>query len=275
MKKSLLIISSFVFCAILCSPALAQKNTSCGADVTNLSVSLYKYTDATLTSTFKLQPDQVYADGSPVPYVTQKTGGNRITAQLQVNNCTFDFTLNLNLSSRYIKVDIPDMTTTAWFFNFDRVASVPITDGGTPFQNWCNGGVQKNANGSIAKNADGNYQDVYAPCGQEFDAIGNVRYFARRSAGFDLANTFSLRYQNSAIDAKSTLADNTVLVKVYHPDASTWELVPDTSSFTYASGGVFTPGTGEVSAVIDSTSNPAAVVSNPIMPFRIVVRKLQ
>ena len=273
MKKCLLLISSFVVCTILSSEALAQRNSSCGSDVTNLSVSIYKYTDSTLTNTFKLQPDQVYADGSPVPYVTQKTGGNRITAQLQINNCTFDFTLNLNSSSRYINVNIPDTPTTAWFFNFDRVASVPLTDGGTPYQNWCNGGVQRNANGSIAKNADGNYQDVYAPCGEEFDANGNLRHFARRSAGFILANSFSLRYQNSAIDGLSTLADNTVLVKVYHPDPSSWELVPDTSSFTYAAGGVFTPGTGEVSAVIDSGNN--TVISHPIMPFRIVLRKLQ
>ena len=87
--------------------AKGQGQTTCGTDVTNLSVSIFKYTDASNTTTYNLQPDQTYADGSPVPYVTQKTGSNKIDAKFQVNNCTYDFTMNLAFSKRYMTYIFP------------------------------------------------------------------------------------------------------------------------------------------------------------------------
>ena len=40
-----------------CAPTFAQKRVSCGTDITNLSISIFKYTDATITTTFNLWPD--------------------------------------------------------------------------------------------------------------------------------------------------------------------------------------------------------------------------
>src|SRR6185436_16111281 len=66
---------------------------SCGADVTNLSISIYKYTDATNTTTYNMQPDATYADGSPVPYISGKSRGQNIDGRFQISNCTYDLTL--------------------------------------------------------------------------------------------------------------------------------------------------------------------------------------
>src|SRR5258706_10654946 len=60
----------------------------CGSDITNLSISIYRYTDATRTTTYNLQPDLVNADGSPVPYVSGKSKGQTVDGRFQISNCT-------------------------------------------------------------------------------------------------------------------------------------------------------------------------------------------
>ena len=180
--------------------------------------------------------------------------------------------MNLSGSSRYINVLLPTGATTAWFFNFDRIASVPVTEGGTAFGIWCNGGVQKNTDGSIAL-VNGLRQDVYAPCGVD----GDGKNFARRNVGFSLANNYDLRFQNSPIDS-GRLANDTALVKVYHPDANTWILEPDIQAYTFAD--YVTPAgvlgeLGEWAALLyNPNSGTSSEVGKFIMPFRMVVTKM-
>ena len=114
----------------------------CGTDVTNLSVSIFKYTDTTNTTTYNLWPDLTYSDGSPVPYVSGKSKGNTIDGRFQISNCTYDLTLNLNFSNRYFSWKFPagsvvGTSANSAGFNIDRVGDLPITDGGPVFLNWC------------------------------------------------------------------------------------------------------------------------------------------
>src|ERR1043165_5879752 len=69
--------------------------SACGSDVNNLSVSIYKFTDATNTTTYNMWPDLTNADGSPVPYISGKVRGDTIDGRIQVANCTYDLTLNM------------------------------------------------------------------------------------------------------------------------------------------------------------------------------------
>ena len=95
------------------------------------------------------------------------------------------------------------------FFNMDRVATVPITDGGSAFLNWC----------SIST-------DNYAGCG-----VGANGYFLRRAFGstIDSRNRYHLRFNYSPLDNNSflTLSAGTAFVKVYHADALTWMMMPE------------------------------------------------
>ena len=118
------------------------KQASCGTDVTNLSISIYKFTDATNTTTYNMWPDQTNPDGSPVPYVSGKSKGQSIDGRFQIDNCTYDLTLVLSLSKRYFTWKFPDgsvvgTSANSTGFNIDRVGNVPITDGGTNYLNWC------------------------------------------------------------------------------------------------------------------------------------------
>ena len=232
--------------------------TSCGTDVTNLSVSIFKYTDATNTTTYNLQPDLTNADGSPVPYVSGSSKGNTIDAKFQVSNCTYDFTLNLSRSSRYMTYIFPagsplGSTVNFGFFNMDRVADVPITDGGANYLNWC----------STA-------QDNYGGCG-----IDGTGYFVRRAYGstLDRNNVYHLRFNYSPLDNNTgiTLAAGTAYVKVYHTDANTWTLIPD--QITPPSGVTDPNATaGEWSVLLNVSTQ--TVVSYQKTPFKIVVKKL-
>lgn len=249
---------SLLACVLLCLglsvSASAQKPASCGADVTNLSVSIYKYTDTTNTTTYNLQPDLTNADGSPAPYISGKSRGQTIGGKFQISNCTYDFTLYLNSSNRFMTYKFPDgsalgTSVNFGFFNIDRVADVPITDGGPAFQNWCNTAT-----------------DNYAGCG--VDANG---YFVRRAYGstIDSQNRYHLRFNYSPLDNNGTsLAVGTAYVKVYHTDATTWTLMPEV---TQPPPGVV--GTdGEWSVLLD-ISIPA-VLSYQKTPFKILVKKL-
>jgi len=235
--------------------AKGQGQTSCGTDVTNLSVSVFKYTDATNTTTYNLQPDLTFADGSPMPYITGKTRGNNIVAKFQIDNCTYDFTLGLGFSNRYMTYKFIDgsvlgSSVNFGFFNMDRVANVPITDGGSVFLNWCTTAT-----------------DNYGGCG--VDANG---YFVRRAYGstIDSQSRYHLRFNYSPLDNGTglPLAAGTAYVKVYHTDVNTWMMMPDVVS---PPPGVL--GTdGEWSALIDNSI--PAVVNYQKTPFKIVVRRL-
>lgn len=231
--------------------------SACGTDVTNLSVSIYKYTDASNTITYNMQPDATYADGSPVPYVSGKTRGQNIDARFQISNCTYDLTLNLNFSNRYFTWKFPagsvvGTSANSSGFNIDRVGSVPITDGGPSYLNWC-----------------GSANDNYGGCG-----VDGAGYFVRRSFGsaIDLSGsrTYGLRFNYSPIDNVNQIAAGTAYVKVYHNDANTWIIIPEK---TPPPPGV-TGTDGEWSVLIDRNTNPATVAGYQKMPLKILVKKL-
>jgi hypothetical protein len=248
-----LLIVGLVLCFGQFVSGQGQKRSSCGTDVTNLSVSILKYTDATNTTTYNLQPDLTYTDGSPVPYVTGSSKGNTIDAKFQVSNCTYDFTLNLLRSSRYMTYIFPagsplGSTVNFGFFNMDRVADVPITDGGSAYLNWC-----------------GTATDNYAGCGVDADG-----YFVRRAYGSMLDNGYRLRFNYSPFDNETgiTLAAGTAYVKVYHTDANTWVMIPEQVPPPPGVTGT----DGAWSALINL--NTLTVVSYQNTPFKIVVKKL-
>lgn len=228
---------------------------SCGVDVTNLSISIYKFTDATNTTTYNLQPDITNADGSPVPYVSGKSKGQSIDGRIQVDNCTYDLTLNLNFSKRYFTWKFPNGSVVgtsfnSTFFNIDRVGSVPVTDGGANFLNWCSSAT-----------------DNYAGCGVDSDG-----YFVRRAmgSGMDLSGSqnYGHRYNYSPIDNQFPTATGTAYVKIYHPDANTWIITPD---IVPPPPGV-TGTDGEWSVILDR--NTGAVQSYQKTPMKIVVKRI-
>jgi hypothetical protein len=234
--------------------------TSCGTDVTNLSISVVKYTDASNTTTYNMWPDLTNADGSPVPYVSSKVKNQVIDGRIQVSNCSYDLTLNMGSSKRYFIWKFPAGSVAASLmstsvnsigFNIDRVGSVPITDGGANFLNWC-------SNGS----------DNYAGCGVDGDG-----YFVRRSMGSAMLNyAYGNRYNYSTIDNVLPMAAGTAHVKIYHPDANTWII---TAEQVAPPPGVTDPNAtaGEWSVLLDRSTSPDTVAGYQKMPFKIVVTK--
>ncbi len=265
MRKSLLLaVSLAAFTLIPAVSAKAGKPVSCpGGDVTSLTVTI----DGSAGNS-------ILSDGKG-PYVnTSKT-----SLAFQVSNCTYDLVMNLGTGASNRKINViglPIGTTTAWDFNFDRIASVPVTDGGTAYTNWCNGGVVRSTDGKIvALNSDGNRQDNYAPCSS--DGGG---YFARRNVGFGLAGSYGLRFQNSPVDGSSQLANDTALIKVYHPNANTWILEPDDqayifSDYTTPSGDFdYSLGNGEWADLLNTPNGGTTYVYGKYkMPFKITVTK--
>jgi len=241
-------------------PAFAQKTVSCGADITNLSISIYKYTDATNTTTYNMWPDQTNADGSPVPYVSGGIKGQRgqsIDNRIQVSNCTYDLTLNLSGSKRYFTWKFPDgsvlgTSVNTAGFNIDHFGTVPITDGGAAFLNWCS-------------SAD----DNYGGCGVD----GSGVYFVRRAMGsaiFPGGNaSYGLRFNYSPIDEVQTTAVGTAYVKIYHPDANTWTVIPDQVPPPPNVTGT----DGEWSVLLDKSTNPGSPVNYQKTPLKILVKR--
>lgn len=229
--------------------------TSCGTDITSLSISIYKYTDATNTTTYNLWPDLTNADGSPVPYVSGKVKGKSIDGRIQISNCSYDLTLGMN-TGRYFTWKFPTgsivgASQNSSSFNIDRVGSVPVTDGGAAFLTWCSGGA-----------------DNYAGCG-----VDDGGYFVRRSMGSAILNfAYGVRFNYSTIDNVATMAAGTAHVKVYHPDASTWIIMPEQ---VLPPSGVIDPNAtaGEWSVLLDRSTTPDTVAAYQKMPFKIVVTK--
>jgi len=225
---------------------------SCGTDVTNLSISVFKYTDATNTTTYNLWPDLTNSDGSPVPYVSGKSKGQTIDGVFQIDNCSYDLTLNLYFSRRFMTYKFPGgspLGTSAdfTFFNMDRVGNVPITDGGSTFLNWCNTAT-----------------DNYGGCG--IDANG---YFVKRSYGsgqMDQQNLYHLRFAYSPIDNVNQIAAGTAYIKVYHMDANTWMIMPEQVSPPPSVTGT----DGEWSVLLYN----GTVAGYQKTPFKILVKKL-
>jgi hypothetical protein len=223
---------------------------SCGSDVTNLSIIIFKYTDATNTTTYNMQPDLTYADGSAVTYVSGKSKGQNIDGRFQIDNCTYDLSLNLNLSKRYFTWKFPNGSVVGTSFNtasfnIDRVGNVPVTDGGSNFLNWCSAAT-----------------DNYGGCGIDGDG-----YFVRRSMG-SMIDAYGLRYNYSPIDNHFPTATGTAYVKVYHADANSWTIIPDTVPPPPGVTGT----DGPWSVIIDRTTG--AVQSYQKTPMKIVVKKL-
>lgn len=230
--------------------------TSCGTDITNLSISIYKYTDATNTTTYNMQPDLTNPDGSPVPYVSGgKVKGKTIDGRIQVSNCSYDLTLGMS-TGRYFTWKFPNgsivgTSQNSTGFNIDRVGNVPVTDGGTAFLTWCSTAA-----------------DNYAGCG-----VDDGGYFVRRSMGSAILNfAYGVRFNYSTIDNVQTTAAGTAHVKIYHPDASTWMISPEQ---VQPPSGVTDPTAtaGEWSVLLDRSTNPGTVAGYQKMPFKIVVTK--
>jgi hypothetical protein len=233
MKKLTFFVAALALCTILSISAFAQKpskSTSCGSDVTNLSLTVE-------AGAYNIQHDGVLLNGLPAPYATKKTRGDQIEAKLQIGNCSHDFTLNLNFSPRYMQVNFPDGggSFQAKSFNFDRVGSVPITPTNQTASEafaasqFCTAAPEPISGFVVGKNPDGTYKDNYGGCG--IDENGHA--FVRRNVGISLDDAtnddYRLRFQYSPIDGNENgqLVAGTSFIKVYHPDANTWILTPE------------------------------------------------
>lgn len=247
MRKSLLLaVSLAAFTLIPAVSAKAGKPVSCGSDDYTILVDVLS-TSPDITTPLTILPDQ------NLIYKTSSSRNDKANVGFQVGNCSYDLVIDLFQSTRKINVFLPSGMTTSWFVNFDRIASVPITDGSPAFLTWCQA-PQRKPDGSfytyteLADNKTIPF-DSYAGCGS--DTGGS---YARRNVGFGLANSYNLRFQASPFDGNNPLAATTSYIKVYHPSANTWYLEPETPATS-----VHFTGT-----VADSY---------PQMPFRIAVTK--
>jgi hypothetical protein len=209
----------------LSADASAQKGktTSCGPDE-YLNMQVIGTPTAPNGNVLVSDGNEYYINGS----------SRNVLIRFQVDNCTHDFTPNLNQSVRSWFALLSDGTIATKFLNFDRVRSVPLTpsallsDGEraawltSPF---CVNGVQRNSSGAIIKNADGSYQDNYAGCG--IDDAGNAYVLRAGSVGFD--GEARLGFNVSAIDRPLECpAGNTYPkcggshLRVYRPFANQW-----------------------------------------------------
>jgi hypothetical protein len=244
MRKTLLIAMSIALYTL--TPASlfsAGKPRSCGADVTNLKLTI----SGTPTADMGYQ---ITSDGGGT-YSNINGKGNKITMGFQISNCSYDFTMNLFQSSRDIHVSLPGGNTTAWFFNFDRIGSVPITQlANSLYVDWCAAPLvtERNEDGTFNLNADDKPFDNYAGCG--FDGGG---YYALRNVGFALADNFGLRFQVSPFEFNNGLAAGTSYVKVYHPSPTLWVFEPLAPSLSVL---FFSPNSGGPSQVGPLISMP-------------------
>ena len=222
MNFSHITVAGLAFLLGASADASAQRiKTTCGPDVA---------LNVTVSGTRAAPGGYALVSDGLGPYQNVLRG--QVTAIFQVDNCTHDFTLNLNQSNRTLWALLPGGDIGSHFFNFDRVHSVPVTtDAAFLVSQFCTGGVLYGSDGKIAKNSDGAYQDNYAGCGTD-DVGAN---FVRRAAGVSLDGDERLSFQISPIDhpAKACAVDPTnpgcgaSFIRVYHPDATTWVLRPE------------------------------------------------
>jgi hypothetical protein len=223
----------------------AQRNKSgCGSDV-SLVVTVSGTRAAPGGYTLTSDGQGQYRDGTK--------GSAKVAAIFQVANCSQDFTTNVGSSTRSIWALLSTGDQRAWFFNMDRVASVPITpetqvdsDAFVAAHGFCTGGVQRDIDGQIIKNSGGWYYDNYGGCA--VDELG--RAFVRRGGGFSLDPDDRLQFKVSPIDNPQgpcvVDADGpgcpTSFFRVYHPDANTW--IIRTEPDATAAHRVWMPGDG-------------------------------
>jgi hypothetical protein len=229
----ILTLALVVICGTAATASAQRNKTTCGADVP-LRVSV--------TGTQGAPNGMAYVSDGAGEYVN---GVGRIEARFQVDNCTHDFTLNLNqtVRSMFALLTISGAETVygSHFFNFDRIHSVPLTTDTAAFDRWCTAGVVRDSSGAVVKNDDGNYQDNYAECGNDDpndipdDGVApNPAYnFARRIASISLDGDERLTFRSTVVNTPSnpreacqvpgeTVTCDTDFMKVYHPDADTW-----------------------------------------------------
>jgi hypothetical protein len=230
------------------SSAWAARPPSCGSDV-GVNVTLAgaptaadAQPDAQLNSTtYNFVSDGLgaYSNGT-------KVKGGTLEAHFQVDNCTYDFTVNLNNLSRKMYARTPGGTwVEAWFFNFDRIASVPITaaDGAGHLTDpravvFCGDGavVYDPANPDKPLTDANGVHDNYGGC--HTDAAGN--WYVLRAANISLKETGNgststrLLFHPSPLDYGGVGACPgpdvrcaTSMVRVYHPTSTTWTIVPN------------------------------------------------
>jgi hypothetical protein len=198
--------------------------------------------------------------------------------------------MNLGSSKRTMRVYMtgyPNLDT-ASFFNFDRVASVPITPVNTAddidaadvwvaTSQFCTATPQPISGAVVGKNPDGTYRDNYAGCAVDADG----RAFVRRTVGIQLVDNYRLRFQNSPIDGVSTAADGTAYIRVYHYAADPannllerWELVPDDDVYNNDTE-TWNIDYGELGALLLSSNRGGLVrVDSQFVPFKITVERL-
>jgi hypothetical protein len=222
MKRTLLLLS---LCTLFASTVFAQKNRppACPPDITNLQV------------VFADRADDLFKSDNGTPYVSSKSKGENIEIRFQKGNCSYDFTMNLNSSKRTTKLTLGGTTLDSEFFNFDRIASVPVTQdtGNTSFLSspFCQNGWAIDPNtGGASYNADGSVRDNYGGCG--IDSEG--RYYVLRSVGIQAGSVdYGFRYQFSPFGGGiATWAAGTSFIRVYHPSPFVWELVPDLDTYS-------------------------------------------
>jgi hypothetical protein len=203
MNKNLFFAASFALCILFTNNLFAQKCTD----------------DYSIVATFDGPTlSHITSDGLG-SYASSNLKGKNTEVMFQVCNGSYDFTINLSSSSRYINVNLEGNIVRSTFMNFDRIASVPVTNSGNPaFVNFCG----SNPDGTIKLNTPNPGNDNYAGCGSDADG-----FFVRRNVGIQLTSGRSLRYQNSPLDGVSTLAAGTSYIKVYHPTPTSWVLASE------------------------------------------------
>lgn len=215
-------------------------------------------------------------NGRPVPLIDGGKGSQKVTATLEIENCAFDFVLNLTSTSRDLVADLPLWIGTpirSEFLRFDRIASVPITSNNPNFGAWCSEGVVTTSLQSPAP------YDNYGGCGGS--GTPQDPFYVRRAAGGYLyegpARDYRYRFRRSPLDANySDCGINAALctasyVRVYHPDPGTWVITPDTDvrdiDNNPAAGD---PATVSIMSFVDN--NETSLLGHETMPFRMVLR---
>ena len=201
--------------------AQGKNKISCGADV-SLEVTVSGTRLA--AGGYGLVSDGLgaYRDGTK--------GAAKVMARFQVDNCTHDFTMNLHTSSRATWALLSDGDRRSWFFNLDRVHSVPITVPSDQSQldaldAFCASTVVVDSEGRVVRNQAGWYYDNYGGCG--VDEYGQT--FVRRGGGFDLDGDRRLSFRIPPIDRPALCGQTTQdpacgasYFRVYRPDSNTW-----------------------------------------------------
>jgi len=222
-------------------------------------------------------------------------GVNKVSATFGIASCGFNLKLNTSTGSRYVQVRTANGaigTINSTFLNFSRIASVPITDMDLPeFESFCNARV-------IETTLQTPYpQDNYGGCGQDDPAVPTSDWYVRRYAGGELSasttRNYKLRYNldwvyGQSLDGYSGDCTPTATpslcvasyVRVYHPNATTWIVTPDTVGFDSTNGpyGAPLPPVPNQEALAAFLAvprrGPLTYVTTESIPFRMVIRKL-